>query len=107
MRPHPHIGLATVTYLFDGEILHRDSLGTVQPIRPGDVNWMTAGRGIVHSERTGADGAGAPQRLHGIQTWVALPQRTRRLRPTFAHHPGSATLPLIDRRGQVRVRHGR
>ena len=78
VRPHPHIGLATVTYLFDGEILHRDSLGTVQPIRPGEVNWMTAGRGIVHSERTPPElRAAGGSRLFGIQTWVALPQEPR------------------------------
>src|SRR5271170_3725126 len=70
VRPHPHIGLATVTYLFDGEIIHRDSLGTVQPIRPGEVNWMTAGRGIVHSERTGAVQRAAGSQLSGIQAWV-------------------------------------
>src|ERR1700738_3754121 len=73
VRPHPHIGLATVTYLFDGEILHRDSLGTVQPIRPGEVNWMTAGRGIVHSERTASERRAHGDLLHGLQLWVALP----------------------------------
>src|ERR1700709_946415 len=72
-RPHPHIGLATVTYLFDGEIMHRDSLGTAAPIKPGEVNWMTAGRGIVHSERTGPElrTTGTPH--HGLQMWVGLP----------------------------------
>ena len=73
VRPHPHIGLATVTYLFDGEIMHRDSLCTAVPIRPGEVNWMTAGRGIVHSERTGAERRAKGDRLHGLQCWVALP----------------------------------
>src|SRR6266849_8893015 len=73
VRPHPHIGLATVTYLFDGEILHRDSLGTVQPIRPGEVNWMTAGRGIVHSERTAPELRARGGGVSGLQTWVALP----------------------------------
>src|SRR4051795_1508740 len=73
VRPHPHIGLATVTYLFEGEILHRDSLGTVQVIRPGEVNWMVAGAGIVHSERTPAQLRGTHSRLSGIQTWIALP----------------------------------
>ena len=73
VRPHPHIGLATVTYLFAGEILHRDSLGSVQPIRPGDVNWMTAGRGIVHSERTPAEQRAHGSRVSGIQLWVGLP----------------------------------
>ncbi|GIX27377.1 MAG: hypothetical protein KatS3mg123_1258 [Burkholderiales bacterium] len=75
VRPHPHIGLATVTYLFRGEILHRDSLGTVQPIRPGEVNWMTAGRGIVHSERTPPEHRAKGTELFGIQAWVALPER--------------------------------
>jgi len=83
VRPHPHIGLATVTYLFDGEFMHRDSLGTAQPIRPGDVNWMVAGRGIVHSERTPAEArnspAGAP--IHGIQTWIALPRSHEETEP--------------------------
>ena len=73
VRPHPHIGLATVTYLFDGAIMHRDSLGSVQKIVPGDVNWMTAGRGIVHSERTPDEERASGQTMHGIQTWVALP----------------------------------
>src|SRR5690348_825000 len=75
VRPHPHIGLATVTYLFAGEILHRDSLGSVQPIRPGDVNWMTAGRGIVHSERTPSGLRGRASPIYGIQAWVGLPER--------------------------------
>ena len=74
VRPHPHIGLATVTYLFEGAIVHRDSLGNMQRIEPGDVNWMTAGNGIVHSERTAAEDRVAGQRLHGLQTWVALPK---------------------------------
>ena len=78
VRPHPHIGLSTVTYLFDGEIMHRDSLGTEQAIRPGELNWMTAGRGIVHSERTAPDGCAQPVRkLFGIQSWVALPAQRR------------------------------
>jgi redox-sensitive bicupin YhaK (pirin superfamily) len=102
VRPHPHIGLATVTYLFEGEILHRDSLGTVQPIRPGEVNWMTAGRGIVHSERTppALRAGGAP--LAGIQAWVALPRRDEETEPAFAHH-GQAELPLVEGEG-ARVR---
>ena len=103
VRPHPHIGLATVTYLFEGEIVHRDSLGTVQAIAPGDVNWMIAGRGIVHSERTGPrlrrDGA----RLQGLQTWVALPKSEERVDPGFSHHP-KATLPRISAPGlELRV----
>ena len=103
VRPHPHIGLATVTYLFEGEILHRDSLGSVQPIRPGDVNWMTAGRGIAHSERTPPElrrhGAG----VHGIQTWVALPRASEEVEPSFFHHP-RASLPVVEPPGaEVRV----
>src|SRR6266545_4570643 len=73
VRPHPHIGLATVTYLFDGEIVHRDSLGNEVPIRPNELNWMTAGRGIAHSERTATDRRAGGERLHGLQCWVALP----------------------------------
>jgi redox-sensitive bicupin YhaK (pirin superfamily) len=79
--PHPHIGLATVTYLFEGEIVHRDSLGSQQPIRPGDINWMTAGRGIAHSERTPADQRTQGSRLHGLQMWVALLCPTKKLNP--------------------------
>ncbi|MBV8403357.1 MAG: pirin family protein [Gammaproteobacteria bacterium] len=86
VRPHPHIGLATVTYLFAGEIMHRDSLGSQQPIRPGEVNWMTAGRGITHSERfERARREGGP--MHGIQSWVALPDAQEETEPVFAHHP--------------------
>lgn len=95
VRPHPHIGLATVTYLFEGEILHRDSLGVVQPITPGAVNWMIAGKGIVHSERTDPDLRQRARRLHGIQTWVALPLDDEQCAPGFAHHPGE-TLPEIS-----------
>lgn len=98
VRPHPHIGLATVTYLFEGEIVHRDSLGYVQPIRPGDVNWMTAGRGIVHSERTAPERKAAGSSLHGIQTWLALPLADEETGPGFVHHP-AATLPVIDADG--------
>ena len=103
VRPHPHIGLATVTYLFEGAILHRDSLGSEQLIRPGDVNWMTAGRGIVHSERTpaGIRAAGSP--IHGLQTWVALPRTSEEIAPAFFHHPAT-TLPRIESSGvQMRV----
>lgn len=85
VRPHPHIGLATVTYLFEGEILHRDSLGTVQPIRPGEVNWMTAGRGIVHSERTAPAVRQAEHPLFGLQCWVALPKAHEEAEPGFMH----------------------
>lgn len=103
VRPHPHIGLATVTYLFDGEILHRDSLGTVQPIRPGAVNWMTAGRGIVHSERTPPELRASGTRLFGIQTWVGLPSDREEVEPSFVHHAESE-LPVIEGEGKhVRV----
>lgn len=98
VRPHPHIGLATVTWLFDGEILHRDSLGSVQPVAPGDVNWMVAGRGIVHSERTDPAQRARPRRLHGVQTWVALPAEHEDAAPAFEHHP-AATLPRLDGAG--------
>ena len=90
--PHPHIGLATVTYLFEGELVHRDSLGTRQAIQPGDINWMTAGRGIVHSERTAPDRRAPGVRLHGLQLWVALPRAHEEDEPSFHHHPG-ARLP--------------
>jgi len=86
VRPHPHIGLATVTYLLEGEILHRDSLGSVQAIRPGAVNWMTAGRGIVHSERSADDVRAAGGPLFGLQTWVALPKAQEETAPAFFHH---------------------
>ncbi len=86
VRPHPHIGLATVTYLFDGEIVHRDSLGTAAPIKPGEVNWMTAGRGIVHSERTGAELRATGSPIHGLQMWVALPRAKEEIEAGFAHH---------------------
>ncbi len=103
VRPHPHIGLATVTYLFEGELLHRDSLGSHQPIRPGDINWMTAGRGIVHSERTPPEQRQIGSRLHGLQLWVALPLEHEEAAPSFRHYPRS-TLPARDSGGvQLRV----
>lgn len=86
VRPHPHIGLSTLTYLFDGEILHRDTLGVEQPIRPGAVNWMTAGRGVAHSERTPQALRAHTHRLHGIQTWIALPLDHEDTAPSFHHH---------------------
>jgi redox-sensitive bicupin YhaK (pirin superfamily) len=99
VRPHPHIGLATVTYLFEGEILHRDSLGTVEVIRPGAVNWMTAGSGIVHSERTPPEARQRPgSRLFGVQTWVALPKHAEETPPAFAHHEPEA-LPMLEEAG--------
>ena len=102
VRPHPHIGLSTVTYLFNGEILHRDSLGSQQPIVPGDVNWMTAGRGIAHSERTDQVLRTHSNRLFGIQSWVALPKDAEETAPAFVHHP-AASLPLVED-GGVRLR---
>ncbi|UOM32945.1 pirin family protein [Acuticoccus sp. I52.16.1] len=100
VRPHPHINLATVTYLLEGEILHRDSLGTAMTIRPGDVNWMRAGRGIVHSERTGEARKRAGQRLFGLQTWVALPQALEESDPAFIHH-GREELPFVQDAGMA------
>jgi redox-sensitive bicupin YhaK (pirin superfamily) len=102
VRPHPHIGLATVTWLFEGELLHRDSLGFTQVIRPGEVNWMTAGSGIAHSERTPAENRQRPSRLHGIQAWVALPKDAEETPPEF-HHYGAGALPTLDQDG-VRLR---
>ncbi len=94
VRAHPHINLATVTYLFEGALLHRDTLGTELVIRPGDVNWMTAGRGIAHSERTPSPERETGHRLHGIQFWVALPIEHEETAPEFFHHP-AATLPTF------------
>ena len=103
VRPHPHIGLATVTYLFDGEIMHRDSLGTAAAIKPGEVNWMTAGRGIVHSERTGAEKRAAGGPIHGLQMWVALPAAKEEMEAGFAHHD-TAEFPVVAENGKtVRV----
>jgi redox-sensitive bicupin YhaK (pirin superfamily) len=98
VRPHPHIGLATVTYLFEGVILHRDSLGTVQRIEPGEVNWMTAGRGIVHSERTPKEARDGGGPVFGIQLWVALPRQHEEIEPSFSH-TGASALPLIEDSG--------
>lgn len=100
---HPHIGLATVTYLFEGGFMHRDSLGTVQAIRPGAVNWMTAGRGVVHSERVPDDERGLPRRLHGLQLWVALPPALEEVEPSF-QHAAAGDLPELALAGGVRVR---
>ncbi|MCC7248085.1 MAG: pirin family protein [Lysobacter sp.] len=100
VRPHPHIGLATVTFLWEGQMRHRDTLGTVQDIGPGDVNWMTAGRGIAHSERTPPDERAVGQALHGLQTWVALPKADEETAPSFHHHP-AATLPQQRRDGAL------
>jgi redox-sensitive bicupin YhaK (pirin superfamily) len=98
VRPHPHINLATVTYLFEGQILHRDSLGTEMTIEPGAVNWMRAGRGIVHSERTSPERKRSGQRLFGIQTWMALPEEQEESDPAFVHH-GSGELPIVEAEG--------
>ena len=98
VRPHPHVNLATLTYLFEGEILHRDSLGTELAIKPGAVNWMKAGRGIVHSERTSEARKRDGQRLFGIQTWMALPEREEESDPAFAHH-GAGALPIAEAEG--------
>lgn len=98
VRPHPHIGLSTVTFLFDGEILHRDSLGFFQPIQPGAVNLMTAGKGIVHSERTSEERLEKGQSLHGIQVWMALPEDSQEIDPAFVHHPKDE-LPIIEAEG--------
>ena len=97
VRPHPHIGLSTVTYLFEGEIMHRDSVGSVQAIRAGEVNWMTAGRGITHSERF-EKGRLVGDRLHGIQAWVALPEADEETAPAFSHHE-MADLPSYEANG--------
>ncbi len=102
VRPHPHIGLATVTYLFEGEIFHRDSLGTAQAIRPGEVNWMTAGSGIVHSERSAPERREHGQTLAGLQCWVALPRRHEESAPGFVHVDADG-LPLVEGDG-VRAR---
>ena len=102
VRPHPHIGLSTVTWLFDGSIFHRDSLGSEQPIAPGELNWMTAGRGIVHSERTIAAELANERRLFGIQSWVALPKQYEDTAPGFSH-VAMEKLPLIEDRG-IRAR---
>jgi redox-sensitive bicupin YhaK (pirin superfamily) len=100
VRPHPHIGLATVTYLFEGTIVHRDSLGSVQAIEPGAVNWMTAGRGIVHSERSDQELRKKRQKLYGIQIWVALPKQYEETDPDFTHYPADL-LPQIDGEGKT------
>lgn len=103
VRPHPHIGLTTVTYLFDGEILHRDNLGHVQAIRAGEINWMIAGRGIAHSERTPPELRAAGHAVHALQLWVALPEEFEETAPAFIHYD-AGQLPMLDRPGfTVRV----
>ncbi|MFV0409441.1 MAG: pirin family protein [Paracoccus sp. (in: a-proteobacteria)] len=98
VRPHPHIGLGTVTYLYRGDFHHRDSIGSDQIIRPGELNWMVAGKGVTHSERTSAAGRSGPHSLYGIQTWIALPEDREDIAPTFEHH-GRETLPEIEAGG--------
>jgi redox-sensitive bicupin YhaK (pirin superfamily) len=107
VRPHPHIGLSTVTYLFDGAIRHRDSLGTEMVIKPGDVNLMTAGRGIVHSERSPEEMRGNPLSMSGLQTWLALPESLEEMDPGFEHTPTTALPELSDGGSHVRVVMGR
>lgn len=103
VRPHPHIGLATVTYLFAGELLHRDNLGHVQAIRPGEINWMTAGRGIAHSERSPSEVRAAGHTVHALQLWVALPEEFEETAPEFCHY-AAGQLPTVERPGfTVRV----
>ncbi|MFO0676969.1 MAG: pirin family protein [Polyangiaceae bacterium] len=103
VRPHPHIGLATVSYLYEGAMMHRDNLGSVQRITPGDVNWMTAGRGIVHSERMPDEVKEKGGRLHGLQLWVALPVASAEVEPAFVHHP-KETLPVTkEGRAEIKV----
>ncbi len=102
VRPHPHICLATVTYLFEGSLMHRDSLGSVQRIMPGEINLMSAGRGIVHSERTPPEERQGGARLHGVQSWLALPRSHEESEPAFDHY-GAVQLPIIEREG-LRIR---
>ena len=102
VRPHPHIGLSTVTYLFEGRMVHRDSVGSVQAIEPGAINWMTAGRGVAHSERAPKELLGERQRTHGLQLWAGLPKGLEEREPGFAHTPGDS-IPEEERDG-VRIR---
>ena len=98
VRPHPHIGLSTVTYLFEGTAYHRDSLGSAQAIQPGEINWMTAGRGVVHSERTPAEARRQGGFIHGLQSWVALPKKHEEVEPEFFHH-AKHVLPEFSEQG--------
>lgn len=104
VRPHPHIGLSTMTYLFEGVFTHRDSLGVVQEIRPGAVNWMTAGSGVVHSERTPEPERSAGHRVHGVQFWVGLPSGDAEVDPTFTHHPRDELPEWTEADGKARIR---
>jgi redox-sensitive bicupin YhaK (pirin superfamily) len=103
VRPHPHIGLATVTYLYEGAMEHRDSVGSVQRIEPGAINWMTSGSGIVHSERTPADLKGKPRRSHGLQLWAALPRSHEEVDPSFSHTPANAIPSVAFDGGHARI----
>jgi len=98
--PHPHIGLATITYLFEGRLRHRDSTGVVQDIAPGALNWMTAGRGVVHSERTPDDERGYARRLHGLQLWIATPEAIERVEPSF-QHVDAESIPVVETAGAL------
>jgi redox-sensitive bicupin YhaK (pirin superfamily) len=106
VRPHPHIGIATVTYLFEGEILHRDSIGNQQAIRPGDINLMVAGRGITHSERERPEITAQPHCLHALQLWLALPKADEEIEPAFFHYPGASIPSVIVENVPVRVMMG-
>lgn len=103
---HPHIGLCTLTYLLEGRVVHRDSVGSVQRIVPGDVNWMTAGRGVSHSERTAPEDRGTPQRVHGLQLWVAMPADREEDEPAFEHHPAHALPQWTQGRATLRLAAG-
>jgi redox-sensitive bicupin YhaK (pirin superfamily) len=107
VRPHPHVGLATVTYLFEGEIIHRDSLGSHRAIHPGDINWMTAGRGIVHSERTSPERRATGARLHGLQLWLGLPKEHEEIEPSFFHYPRASMPERTDNGVLLRVLAGK
>ncbi len=107
VRPHPHIGLTTLTYLTEGSFVHRDSLGSLQEIRPGEVNWMTAGRGIAHSERTGAEPRAIGHRIEGVQSWIALPRAHEETDPGFAHHAVGDLPSVADRGVSLRLIVGR
>jgi redox-sensitive bicupin YhaK (pirin superfamily) len=103
VRPHPHIGLSTLTYLFEGELFHRDNLGNAVEIRPGAVNWMTAGRGIAHSERTGPEDRNRPHKMHGLQNWVALPLKDEETAPEFIHYEAEAIPALSSDGAEMRI----
>jgi redox-sensitive bicupin YhaK (pirin superfamily) len=103
VRPHPHIGLSTLTYLFEGEMFHRDNLGNAVEITPGAVNWMTAGSGIAHSERSGQEARKVPRSMHGLQNWVALPKKDEETAPEFWHYDAATIPELLNDRAKMRV----